>query len=132
MLRKNDHSGERFQLKQGLCDRHAQSLLEVISEQSVGRMKGQEIHSVILDKTNKKKEGGMNSCLENTHACLALTLADFQHPVYVVALLQSLFRTEFCCLPPTPGLDEVQGWTCRLPPWLPAVWRYQMGTPVFI
>lgn len=55
-LRRNGHSGERDQQRQGSCDRRAQSLLEMISEQNVGKMKGKEIRSVILDKRNKKRK----------------------------------------------------------------------------
>lgn len=38
-------------------DRRAQSLLEVIPEQNVERMRGKEIHSVVSRQT-RKKEGG--------------------------------------------------------------------------
>lgn len=54
---RNGHSRERFQQRQSSCDRRAQSLLEVVSEQNVVRMRGKEIHSVILRKqTRKRKE----------------------------------------------------------------------------
>lgn len=40
------------------CERCAQSLLEVITDQNAEGMRGEEIHSVIFKMTNKQKEGG--------------------------------------------------------------------------
>lgn len=83
-------------------------------------MKGKEIRSVILDKTNKKKEGGENSYLENTIALLAVMPAYFQCRVRLLAFSKRVFTqpAQASASPPLPLLDKIcrRGWACMLAP----------------
>lgn len=74
---RNGHSGERFQQSQGSCHRRAQSLLEVISEQNVERMKGKEIRSVILRRQTRKRKEERLIIWKTTNKLLAVLPISF-------------------------------------------------------
>lgn len=59
------------------CDRRAQSLLEVISEQNVKRMRGKEIHSVILRRQTRKRKEERLIIYKTTNKLLAVISISF-------------------------------------------------------